>query len=504
MGNFKLGTGFSADGAVICSDLTFSHLMAQRRLGTLSLGLVKLRPGADPDRVAAELTALLPEDVNVYTRPQINAQDRHHWIMKTSVGVIFGLGVILAVLVGVAIVYQVLSSDIDNRLAEYATLKAMGFSPSYLSWTVLQQAFMLAVGGFIPGSHHLANPLQHHFARGARAHAIDVSHGGRGVCAGGLDVHDIGNVGAAKSAKRRPGHVTIQLTKEPRHASLASAHSPGVGEPAAQPPAAADGRRRHRVCRAAVLHAVGLSRALYDSTVQVPIHLNADLVIFNRNATTITVKNPFSRQRLFVARACPGVVAAYPLYIDNRFSWKSGGQGRSYAIRALAFDPTQPVLTIPEVTSQASKLLLPDNVLFDRLSKSDYGYPQPGDQAQYVSDRVTVAGMFSLGTDFANDGNIVMSDITYVDGHFPLLSKRLLEQIDLGLVQLVPGTRRAAGRGRIEPHAAARCPRDDQGRVCEARTKFLENEHADWHRVWIRRGAGFCRRSDYLLPDPVF
>ncbi|HEY5313936.1 MAG TPA: ABC transporter permease DevC [Pirellulales bacterium] len=151
VGNFTLGTGFSADGAVACSDLTFSRLMPGRPLESLSLGLVKLRPGAVPERVAGELATLLPEDVVVYTRPQINAQDRQHWIMKTSVGIIFGLGVILALLVGVAIVYQVLSSDIDNRLSEYATLKAMGFPPSYLSRTVLTQALILAVGGFIPG-----------------------------------------------------------------------------------------------------------------------------------------------------------------------------------------------------------------------------------------------------------------------------------------------------------------------------------------------------------------
>jgi putative ABC transport system permease protein len=150
-GDFKLGTGFSADGAVICSDVTFSRLMPARPLDSLSLGLVKLRPGAVPERVAGELAALLPEDVTVYTRPQINAQERNHWVTRTSVGIIFGLGVILAVLVGVAIVYQVLASDIDNRLSEYATLKAMGFPPGYLSWTVLTQSFILAVGGFIPG-----------------------------------------------------------------------------------------------------------------------------------------------------------------------------------------------------------------------------------------------------------------------------------------------------------------------------------------------------------------
>jgi putative ABC transport system permease protein len=172
------------------------------------------------------------------------------------------------------------------------------------------------------------------------------------------------------------------------------------------------------------------------------MHLNADLVIINRNSKTITAKNTFSRQRLFVARACPGVVAAHGLYLDNRFAWKTAGQGRSYAIRALAFDPNQPVLAIPEVVSQASKLLLPDTVLFDRLSKDDFDDPQPGDKAQYAGEPVTVAGMFSLGTDFANDGNVVMSDITYVSALFPAAKRAAaLEQIDIGLVQLAPGTK---------------------------------------------------------------
>jgi putative ABC transport system permease protein len=209
---------------------------------------------------------------------------------------------------------------------------------------------------------------------------------------------------------------------------------------------------------------LGFQGALYDSTVQVPIHLNADLVIFNRNKTTITVKNTFSRQRLYVARACPGVAAAYPLYMDNRFSWKSAGQGRSYAIRALAFNPTQPVLTLPEVVGQVDKLLLPDTVLFDRLSKSDYGYPRPGDRGQFAGDQVDVVGMFSLGTDFANDGNLVMSDITYVGSGRSASGGAGANRSRPGAV----GARRRspAGRSRAGPHAAARRARDDQGRVC--------------------------------------
>jgi putative ABC transport system permease protein len=61
-----------------------------------------------------------------------------------------GLGV--AVIVGIAIVYQVLASNVSAHLAEYATLKAMGYRSGTLSGTVMQQALILAVVGFILGT----------------------------------------------------------------------------------------------------------------------------------------------------------------------------------------------------------------------------------------------------------------------------------------------------------------------------------------------------------------
>ncbi|MBU4399689.1 MAG: FtsX-like permease family protein, partial [Planctomycetes bacterium] len=64
---------------------------------------------------------------------------------------IFQLGVVVALVVGTAIVYQVLSSDVANHLPEYATLKAIGYGGGYLAGVVLQQAAMLAVLGFLPG-----------------------------------------------------------------------------------------------------------------------------------------------------------------------------------------------------------------------------------------------------------------------------------------------------------------------------------------------------------------
>jgi putative ABC transport system permease protein len=149
-GHFYLGTGLAADGAAILSDRGFHLARRDRSPEEVSLGLVTLRDGANADRVAAKLDALLPDDVDVLTRRAAIDFELHRWLRDTSIGLIFHVGVAVAMIVGMAIVYQVLSSNIAEHFAEYATLKAIGYSNRFLSWIVLQQAVLLAVLGFLP------------------------------------------------------------------------------------------------------------------------------------------------------------------------------------------------------------------------------------------------------------------------------------------------------------------------------------------------------------------
>lgn len=155
---FRLGTGFGADGTVIVGDKTFARLFAPRTVHDISLGLLTLRAGTEPEAVVAELRRRLPPDVSVLTRSEFLRNEETYWVVKTSVGVIFGLGVVVAVLVGMAIVYQVLSADIAKRMPEYATLKAMGYPSRYLSRVILQQAAVIGAVGFVPG-YFLADAL---------------------------------------------------------------------------------------------------------------------------------------------------------------------------------------------------------------------------------------------------------------------------------------------------------------------------------------------------------
>jgi putative ABC transport system permease protein len=151
VGQFALGGGFAADGMIIAADQTFSRIFDGLSLDQVSLGLIQLRNGTPPEQAVASLNRILPADVRVWTRSDIEAHERRYWLWKTSLGIIFGLGVFVALMVGVVFLYQVIASDITSHLAEYATLKAIGYGSRYLSRVVLTQALVLSVVSYIPG-----------------------------------------------------------------------------------------------------------------------------------------------------------------------------------------------------------------------------------------------------------------------------------------------------------------------------------------------------------------
>jgi putative ABC transport system permease protein len=150
-GMFRLGVSFVADGNVIASDSTFLQLFPGRSPQQIDMGLIRLRPGANREQVRERLTAQLPSDVLVLTLEEITAREKAYWADITPIGFIFGLGSIVGFIVGAIIVYQILYADVSDHLPEYATLKAMGYSDRYLILILIQESFVLAICGFIPG-----------------------------------------------------------------------------------------------------------------------------------------------------------------------------------------------------------------------------------------------------------------------------------------------------------------------------------------------------------------
>ncbi|WP_017721455.1 ABC transporter permease DevC [Kamptonema formosum] len=152
-GLFDLGSSFAADGNLITSDLTFWKIfrLQGRTPEQIEVGLISLKSGADAKKIRDNLVANLPGDVRVLTKQEFVDFERDHWASSTPIGFIFGLGVIMGFIVGSVIVYQILYTDVSAHLAEYATLKAMGYADIYFLGVVLQEALILAVLGYLPG-----------------------------------------------------------------------------------------------------------------------------------------------------------------------------------------------------------------------------------------------------------------------------------------------------------------------------------------------------------------
>lgn len=149
---FAGGGGFGGDGFMLVSDQTFLSLFPDRRSAAPDHILLRLRPGANVETVANNLGELITDKtLRIRSYAEAAQEDLRYQQTQRPTGVIFGFGVLIGVLVGLVIVYQVLSADVADHLREYATFKAMGYGPRFFLGIVIEEALVLGLLGFLPG-----------------------------------------------------------------------------------------------------------------------------------------------------------------------------------------------------------------------------------------------------------------------------------------------------------------------------------------------------------------
>jgi putative ABC transport system permease protein len=149
-GQYVLGTGFLGLGIALAGEANFFRIFPDRPRDTVNLGLVSLKPGADPDRAAQALRAVLPADTQVFTRPELVVQEVAYWTTRTGTGIIFGSGLVVSFVVGIMVLYQTLATQITRQLPQFATLKAIGYTNRYLNRVVLIESFLIMAVAFLP------------------------------------------------------------------------------------------------------------------------------------------------------------------------------------------------------------------------------------------------------------------------------------------------------------------------------------------------------------------
>jgi putative ABC transport system permease protein len=157
IGGFDLGIDFNCEGTLIVSRETFANLLRVPYFPgdpfeQVQIGLIRTDPGAPVAEVQRRLQETLVEgDVQVLTKEELLEREKDYWNKETPIGFVFALGVAIGFLVGTVICYQILSSDVADHLAEYATLRAIGYPGRYLNLVVLQEGLLLSLGGYVPG-----------------------------------------------------------------------------------------------------------------------------------------------------------------------------------------------------------------------------------------------------------------------------------------------------------------------------------------------------------------
>lgn len=188
----------------------------------------------------------------------------------------------------------------------------------------------------------------------------------------------------------------------------------------------------------------GFRDALFDSAVIIHERLVADLILISPLYASEVETGTITRRSLYQAMSDPATESVTPVYLGIGM-FKNPETGRERGIVVIGFDPSKHAIDIPAVVQQADRLKVPDVALFDALSRPEFGpvpdlLRQRGVVMTEVFNRQTkIVGLFELGTSFAGNGHMVVSEQTFRNQfHRP-------EGIfELGLIKLKPGSDIAA------------------------------------------------------------
>jgi putative ABC transport system permease protein len=144
----KMGPDIVNDGAIFMSE---GEWRARRPGSDPIMGVVRLAPGASLEATRQRIIAQTPGDVAVLTPTEARQREDAATLKAAPIGLLFGLGALAGMVIGAVNGYQVLYTQVNDQLSQYATLKAMGFSELFLGGAVIAQAITISVVGFAIG-----------------------------------------------------------------------------------------------------------------------------------------------------------------------------------------------------------------------------------------------------------------------------------------------------------------------------------------------------------------
>lgn len=196
---------------------------------------------------------------------------------------------------------------------------------------------------------------------------------------------------------------------------------------------------------------LGFRDGLFDASVTIHRLFDADLVLASPRSMSSISMAGFPERRLIQTLADPEVADVSPVHW-NFVLWRNPETRTTRSILALGFEPSDPLLIDPLVQKQSSFLRQKGRVLFDELSRNEFGpvaeWFRSGKtvDSEVAGVRLRVAGLVQLGPSFGADGNMIISRETFrsISPNIPKGS------IELGLIRLIPGSDPILVAGRLK------------------------------------------------------
>ena len=186
---------------------------------------------------------------------------------------------------------------------------------------------------------------------------------------------------------------------------------------------------------------LGFRDGLFDASVTVHKLLDADLVLISPRSKSSISMSGFPRRRLVQAMAHKDVIGTTAVNW-NFLLWRNPENLSTRAILALGFEPSKPLLLESDFERKAATLKNKGRVLFDDLSREEFGpiasWFQSGRvvETEVAGKRVRVSGIVSLGPSFGADGNLITSRETFLG----LSPGNPQGSIEIGLVRVKKGS----------------------------------------------------------------
>jgi putative ABC transport system permease protein len=197
---------------------------------------------------------------------------------------------------------------------------------------------------------------------------------------------------------------------------------------------------------------LGLLDSIYNSQRKPIDRLRGDLVMVSAGYSNMGSLQRFDRSRLYQALGVAGVEGVSPLHI-GRATWITPESRKSFDVFVYGVNLSRPSLAFPELEGDASRLQPLRNALFDRNSKQQYGpiaeeLKRQGLVTVEVNKKqLRIIDTFSLGSTFAADANLIVSDNTF----YFLFPEKSPSKIEMGLIQLQPGVDALAVQRALQP-----------------------------------------------------